>query len=221
MKMPAENPELGAHPDIAKRIHDALVEIVGTQGYSKMTPEAVLDRAGVDRAAFERRYPSFEGCIAETWLEIMAREFWPRSDAAFRKGAIWREGMRLQAWDLLRFIEEDIARTRFLMEAGAQEEAVQGHRDQAMSRFTDYVHLGRFERREGPEVPRATAEALVGAIWNGIAQNTKADPDFEALREGPPQILYLTMLAYLGEDEAQEELRRGSEDLARYERGEL
>jgi hypothetical protein len=90
-----------------------------------------------------------------------------------------------------------------------------------MSRFADYVHLGRFERKEGAEVPRATAEALVGAIWNGISQNIKGDPDFETLRQGPPQMLYLTMMAYLGQEEAQEELLRGPEDLARYERGEL
>jgi hypothetical protein len=43
----------------------------------------------------------------------MASEFWPRSDAAFRRAAIWREGLRHQAWDLLRFIEENVGRTAF------------------------------------------------------------------------------------------------------------
>jgi len=204
----------------AQKIRDAVVEIVGESGYSKTTLEAVLDRADLDRATFDRHFSSLQDCVVETWQHIMD-EFLPRSDAAFKRGDNWRESLRHQAWDLFRFVEEDVNRSRLLIELSFEEEQVQARRDLAMSLMVDYVHLGRFEGGGAASVPRATAEALVGAIWNGLAQNIKGDPDWDALRFGSPQILYLTMLAYLGEEAAAEELRRAPEDLARYERGEL
>jgi len=205
------------------RIRGALVEIAGEEGYTKkLTMERVLERAGVEREDFDRLYGDWDECLVDNWLGIMREEFWPRSEAAFAKGGDdWRESLRYQAWDLLRFLEEDIPRARFLIEASLLEEAVQANRDVAMSRMVDNFHLGRFERDNGDLIPRAAAEALVGAVWNGIAQNIQPPVDYDALRGGSPQILYLTMMAYVGEEAAQEELRRGPEDLERYERGEL
>ena len=209
----------GPDNEMADRIRRALVDTVGEQGYGRTDLEAVLDRAGLERADFDAQFSSFEECLLNTWTRLLC-EFLPRSKAAFERGEGWRDGLRRQAWDLLRYVEEDVNRARFLIDSAA-EELVQAHRDVAMGRMVDYVHLGRFAREEAATVPRATAEALVGAIWNGLAVNIREDPDFEALRGGSPQILYLTMMAYLGQEAAQEELRRGPEDLARYERGEI
>ena len=201
----------------------ALIELIGEEGYSKkVTLERVLDRAGVDPEEFWRRYPSWDDFLVASWLGVMEREFWPRSKAAYaRGGSDWRESLRRQAWDLLRFLEEDIPRARFLVEVAAQEQTVQANRDVAFAQMVDTFHLGRFASAKGAGVPRATAEALVGATWTGMAQNIQPPVNYEALRGGAPQILYLTMMAYLGEEEAQEELRRGPQDLERYEHGEL
>jgi AcrR family transcriptional regulator len=215
-------PGVDGENEAKQRIRTALVDVVGANEYSKTSLEEILGQAGIDREEFDRLYPNFEECLVENWIGIMRDEFWPRSEAAFERGGDdWRESLRYQAWDLLRFVEDDIPRARFLIELSLAEEAVQANRDVAMSRIVDYVHLGRFESGAGPEVPRATAEALVGAVWNGLAQNIQPPVDYEALRGGSPQILYLTMMAYLGQDAAQEELRRGPKDLERYERGEL
>jgi AcrR family transcriptional regulator len=180
-------------PETPDRIRDALVEMVGEEGASRATLENLLERAGLNREEFDRLYPSFEACVTEVWQQIITFEFWPRSDAAFRRGRSWREGIRLQAWDLLRFVEEDLDRIRYLVETSFTTELVQANRDVEMSRIADYFHRGRLEREDGAEVPRATAEALIGAIWNGIAQNIQPPVDREALRNGTPLMLYMTM----------------------------
>lgn len=163
--------------------------------------------------------PGGEPTRVEVWQEL-AREFVERTEAAFARGESWREGMRLQAWDLCRYIVEDHERTRFLIEVSRSEELAEANRDFVMQRCADFVHLGRFEREQAADVPRAQAEALVGAFWEGVAAYLKAGT-LDALPEGVPQMLYLTMLPYLGPEVAQEELERGPEDLARFRRGEL
>lgn len=207
--------------ETARRIRSALIEVSGERGYEEITLEAVLGRAGIDRAEFDTEFESFDECLVETWVHVI-REFLVRTEAAFdRGGGDWREGMRHQAWDLLRFVEEDMKRARFLIELAFGDEMVQANRDRAMSRITDFVHLGRFEGEVAAQVPRATAEALIGAVWNGLAMNIGDSLNTEVLRSGSPQILYLMMMAYIGEDAAREELVRAADDLARYERGEL
>ena len=207
--------------EIARRVRSALIEVSGEVGYEDTTLEAVLDRAGIERAEFDAEFESFDECRVDTWVHVI-REFLVRTEAAFdRGGGDWREGMRYQAWDLLRYVEEDIKQARFLIELAFGDEMVQANRDRAMSRITDFVDLGRFEGESAAQVPRATAEALIGAVWNGLAMNIGEPPNSDVLRSGSPQILYLMMMAYVGEEAAREELARAPEDLARYERGEL
>lgn len=162
---------------------------------------------------------SGEPTRVEIWQEL-AREFVERTEAAFAKGDCWREGMRLQAWDLCRYIVEDHDRIRFLIEVSRSEELAEANRDFVMQRCADLIHRGRLEREQAADIPRAQAEALVGAFWEGVAAYLKAGT-LDALPEGVPQMLYLTMLTYLGPEVAEEELQRGPDDLARFRRGEL
>jgi hypothetical protein len=128
--------------------------------------------------------------------------------------------VRRQAWALCRFLQEDEARTRFLIELSHAEEVVQANRDSIMARYIDYIHLGRLERSAAAAIPRERAEALVGAVWEGVAANVNAGT-LDALPQGVSLILYMTMQTYLGDEAAAEELLRAPEDLARYRRGEL
>jgi AcrR family transcriptional regulator len=208
-----------ASEESASRIGAALVELVGERGYPEVTIDAVLERAGVDRTEFEAHFESFEACVIRVWDE-RRDEFLDRSDAAFHRGRDWREGMRIQAWDLCRFIEEDLNRIRFMMDLTSGTDLVQANRDVVLKRLADYVDLGRLERPAAAETPRAVADGIVGAIWEGVSLNIK-EPDFSAIRVGVTQILFLIMLTYLGDEVAKDELQRAPSDIERFERGEL
>jgi AcrR family transcriptional regulator len=230
--MPAENAERGerreappsnpGHGDAERHwpdLRNALIAVVAERGYAATRLDAVLARAQLDRCEFDRHFTSLEDCCALVWQEA-GEEFIRQTRLAYESGGTWREGVRRQAWRLCRFLQEDEPRTRFLIEVSHAEEVVQANRDSIMSRYIDYIHLGRFERQAAAEIPRARAEALVGAVWEGVAANVSAS-SLEALPHGVSLILYMTMQTYLGDEVAAEELARAPDDLSRYRRGEL
>jgi AcrR family transcriptional regulator len=202
-----------------ERLRAALIAIVAERGYGATTLDAVIERAGVQRPAFERHFADLDACFVAVWEEC-THEFLEVTGAAFAAAGSWREGMRAAAWAYCRFLQEDPERARFLIELSFASELVQANRDFVMNSYTELVHLGRFERDEAADVPRERAEGIVGAIWERIATYVMAGK-FEEFPEAMVQMLYLTVFPYLGAAAAQEELRRGPEDIARYERGEL
>jgi AcrR family transcriptional regulator len=203
-----------------RRIGEALVGAVAARGYANTTLEMVLERAGVDRAAFHAHYRDLDACFTEVW-ERIAREFREAATAAYAAADSWRDGIAAVAWRFCRFLQEDHPRARFFMvELEFAGERVQAGRDVITDGYVDLVHLGRSVRPEGEALPRATAEGIIGAIWKGAARAVQAD-NFAYLPSVVPQTMYLTVLPYLGPEAAQQELRRGPADIALYERGEI
>jgi AcrR family transcriptional regulator len=200
-------------------IRRALVSLIDEQGYSGTTLEDLLARAGIDRAAFERSFGTLDECFAEVWREF-TQEIAGRALTVYGEEDNWRDGIRAQAWELCRMTIEDELRARICMvEVNFGGEFVQATRDVVMGGYVELVHLGRHERSDG-EVPRAKAEAAVGAIWERVAKHVNAD-ELDSLVDDIPGLLYLVYLPYLGHEIAQEELRRGERDIARFRRGEI
>lgn len=202
-----------------ERIRASLRALVAERGYPGTTVEAVLDRAGVDPAAFSRHYPSLDACFVEVWDEYKD-EFLRTTSAGFASAETWREGMRAAAWRFCRFLQEDPARARFfLVEFNFAGEAVRARRDVVMARYAELIDRAN-EEREGPPLPSAQAEAIIGAIWEGAVTQIRSG-EFQGFPQLIPQAMYLTVYPYLGLAAAQEELRRGPDDIARYRRGEI
>jgi AcrR family transcriptional regulator len=212
-------PGLSADPE-RRRIREAFVALVAEHGYAATTLPALLERAGVDHAAFQRRYADLDRCFAEIWEDYKA-EFLRVTAEAFENGTGWLEGMRAAAWAFCRFLQRDHARARFfLVELNFAGEDVRASRDVVMDRYADLIDRCNDGRSDGSRVPRAQAEAIIGAIWEAAVTRVVAD-EFDAFPEAIPQGMYLTVFPYLGLEAAQEELRRGPEDIVRYLRGEL
>ena len=207
-------------PDCERqRIREALIALVYERGYGGADLQDVLERAEVDRATFERHFADLGSCHEEIWDDF-SRQGLECTGGAYATADSWREGMRAAAYAFCRFLQDDHARARFLIDSTFSSEILEAKRDLIMHGFAELVYLGRLEREENGEVARDTAEAIVGAIWEGIATPITAGT-FEEILGGVPQILYLLSLNYLGPEAAEEELRRGPQDIARYERGEL
>lgn len=201
-------------------IQVALVESIGERGYSDTQLEDVLGGAGIDAGEFELHYPSLDACFAELWRGYV-QEFFERAMAAYLAEGSWRDGMRAQAWELSRFLSEDHLRARILVvEVNFGGELVQATRDRFMDEYVALIQLGGLEGEKPDEIPRPQAEAIFGAVWERVAAPVNGG-DFDQVIESVPQILYLLFLPYLGRTVAEEELRRGSEDVARFRRGEL
>jgi AcrR family transcriptional regulator len=197
----------------------ALVALVAERGYSETSLEAVLDEAGLGHPAFERHYPDLEACFTDVW-EGYKEEFLRVTGEAFASVEGWRDGMRAAAWAFCRFLQEDPDRARFfLVDFHFAGEAVRASRDLVMARYAELIHQGN-ESRSGPHVPVAQAEAVIGAIWDGAVTHIRNDR-LDIFPELIPQAMYLTVYPYLGLEAAQEELRRGPKDIARYRQGEI
>jgi hypothetical protein len=151
---------------------------------------------------------------SELWQELSG-EFARRTKAAYRSGGSWASGLRAMGWEICRFLQEDPERARTLVALTYDEEIIGASRDHLMSDYVELVDRGRLERPAAGPVPHEVAEALVGAVWEAIAKRALAGR-FEELPYGVPQLMYLTVLPYLGSEAAAAELERGPSDLRRY-----
>jgi Bacterial regulatory proteins, tetR family len=68
MIMAADNAE-----SEVQKIRDAVIEIVGERGYSKTSLEAVLERADLDRATFDRHFSSLQDASGQFATDPTAR----------------------------------------------------------------------------------------------------------------------------------------------------
>ena len=64
-----ETRERAASPE-RERIVEALIDIAAERGYAETTVEMILDRAGLDRPAFDRHFRSKYDCFLSAWQEI-------------------------------------------------------------------------------------------------------------------------------------------------------
>jgi AcrR family transcriptional regulator len=198
-----------------RRICRALVSLIDEKGYAATDLDDLLERAEIDLETFERSFNSLDECFAEVWKEYTQTLAKPLL-AAYWAEPSWRDGMRALGWELCRLILEDRLRARIcLVEVNYGGDLVQGTRDLVLGAYVELVHLGREERGSKPGVRREQAEGVVGAIWDRAGRIIKAESD-EAVVEDVPELLYLIFLPYLGPEVAQEELRRGREDLERF-----
>jgi AcrR family transcriptional regulator len=203
-----------------ERIRSALVAVVAERGYAGTTLDPVLERAGVDSGTFEDCFSSLDECFAEVWEECQG-EVVERTSTAFLAAGDWRRGMRAAAWQLCRWADENRERAQILfVELSYANELVRASRDRTFRVYADLIHAGRFEREQTADVPRATAEAVMGAIWERLVITVRAGT-FDRLPTQVPEMMYLLVLPFLGPEAAREELRRRPEDIARYRRGEI
>lgn len=197
------------------RIERALVELVAESGSTEVALDELLSRSGADRDTFAASFTDVQDCLERTW-ERMTDEHVAVVESAAAAQDSWRDGLRAAAYAALRFHQEDPVRARFfLIEVLAAGEFAQRRRELMMNAFIDLIDSARLDLPDPESVPRSEAEAIVGAIY-GAAVAGMQGGGIEKLPELVPQLLYIAVLPYLGAEAADEELRRGPDDLIRY-----
>ncbi|HYH52560.1 MAG TPA: TetR/AcrR family transcriptional regulator [Solirubrobacterales bacterium] len=188
------------------RLYEAILEVVCAKGFEQAEVDEILDRADVERAEFDRLYGSKEECAAAAMERLLgAVESYVRD--AFDRGGEWPRSMRCAAYAAADWIREHPHEVRFgILETLWGNEMTQARRERGFRAFADLVDAGRSVAPDPDSVPAFTAEAVIGSIaemtTKRLRHASRADPaDFI------PQLMYLAVLPYLGEEAAQRELR--------------
>jgi len=204
--MSSSPPSQQRRPEAERRqIHVALVAVCRERGLGKATRAQVIERAGLDRAAFDRHFDDLDDCFAQYVVD--ARDaLTERATAAASAAPDWRAQLRSVLYEVARFLRADRARAHMLLvetlAAGPRGSLV---REQALEAVVDLIDGGRRQMDEPEALTRITAEALMGALFNQLHLWHEAgdlgDPDRLV-----PQLMYFLVLPYLGRDAAMEEL---------------
>ncbi len=210
-----ETRERAASPE-RERIVEALIEIAAERGYAETTIEMILQRAGLDRPAFDRHFRGKYDCFISAWREMndgCMREMLE----AFNSQDEWPDRLRAVACEIVENLRHDPRRASFAVEVLAAGDAARARRDMTMRVIASLIDAGRNEMDDPESVPHTTAEALAGSAYGQVyAKVVRGQAD--ELPALIPQLMSAAVMPYLGVDAALAELGRGFDPPARYRR---
>ena len=210
-----ETRERAASPE-RERIVEALIEIAAERGYAETTIELILERAGLDRPAFDRHFRGKYDCFLSAWQEMNEGCMREMLDA-FNSQQDWPDRLRAVACEIVDGLRNDPSRATFAVEVLAAGDAARARRDMTMRVIASLIDAGRNEMDDPEAVPHTTAEALAGSAYGQVYAKVvrgRAE-DLPAL---VPQLMSAAVMPYLGVEAGLAELARGFDPPARYRR---
>jgi AcrR family transcriptional regulator len=191
-----------------ERLLAALIEVAAERGYGETTIDSILERAELDRPAFDRHFRGKYDCFLTAWqelneecLETMVRAYESREE--------WPDRLRAVAYEVIRGLSHDPRRASFGVEVLAAGDAARARRDMTMRVIAALIDAGRQEMEDPESVPHTTAEALAGSAYGQIYSRVVRG-DVDELPELVPQLMSAVVMPYLGIDAAISELRHES-----------
>jgi AcrR family transcriptional regulator len=196
---------------------EAMLLSVGAHGYEKATVQEVLERSGISRDRFQRRFGGKEACFALAY-EMAADRVCAEALEAGREAESWRAGFRAALARLLRTVgEQPLLAKALIVEVRAARGQAWAKHQQLIERFATLVDSARGQPGARAGATALTAQFIVGSIEEAIAVEIGAGRTATVERL-LPDLAHLAVLQYFGEDEAWLEL--GSPELTSVERGE-
>lgn len=188
------------------RLVGALIEVAAEHGYLDTTVEMIVERAAVDRDAFDRNFNSKYDCFLTVWHEVN-EECVARVLEVYEREDTWSDGLRAVAHSIAGSLQRDPQRAMFGIEVLASGRSARARRDMTLRVITALIDAGRQEMPDRDSVPRSTAEALAGAAYCQMFAKV-ADGCQDDLPALVPQLLSATVMPYLGVEAALAELTR-------------
>lgn len=190
---------------------EAMLLSVGSRGYEKASVQEVLERSGISRERFQRRFGGKEACFAQAY-EMAAERLCAEVLEAGRGAESWRAGFRAALARLLRTVaEQPLLAKALLIEVRAARGQAWAKHQQTVERLAAAVDSARQEPGAHSTATALTAQFVVGAIEEALSAEIGAGRTATVERL-LPDLAHLAVLNYFGEDEAWLEL--GSADLA-------
>lgn len=190
----------------AHRLREALLDLCAERGYKKLKLKDLLERAGMDRAAFERHYSDLDACFAAVLGEIY-EEFFTQAQEAVAGVSGWRDRMRATAYALLRFLRRD-DRVARLSAVEAQHAGKDAQRlfQETFYRLVEVINEGSSEAEGAESLGLATAVGVGGVVFARVQEGVVNGELEELGEEEVPQLMYAAVFPYLGAEAAEEEL---------------
>lgn len=184
---------------------EAMLDLVFEHGYDGVTVEEIADRAGGDVADFEQHFPGKQGCAVAV-LEGIAEDNLRAVRGAFDREPRWPDSLRAAAHAHARWILENPKKMRFgLLETLWAGEMTSALRDSLFRAYIEMVDAGREAAPDPDAIPAYTAEGVVGSITQVVVRNMGRADGGDLLSQ-VPEMMYLAVRPYLGEEVARREL---------------
>ena len=201
-------------PDLVKAVQRErlLIAMIGTAteiGFSALTVQDVLTRAGISRPTFYEQFEDKEDCFLAAF-DSAARRMRERVDRAVAEAAPdWRAQLRAGVAELLRFIADEPEEARMaIVEARASSPVGLRRRDELLDGFARCIDA--LVREDLAEPPSAIAAAgVVGGIESVLYARLQKGETGE-LETLLPSLMYFAVLTYAGQEAAGEELDEGA-----------
>jgi AcrR family transcriptional regulator len=200
-----------------ERIVEAVIELAAERGYGETSIDLILDRAGLDRPAFDRHFRGKYDCFLSAWQDV-SEECLETMVRAYESCEEWPDRLRAVAEQIVSGLRDDPSRASFGVEVLAAGDAARARRDMTMRVVAGLIDAGRQLMDDPEAVPHTTAEALAGSAYGQIYSRVVRG----AVDELPgliPQLMSAAVMPYLGVEAAMEELSRDSGAPERYGRG--
>jgi AcrR family transcriptional regulator len=193
------------YADEQRRLREGLLDLCSERGYKTLELGDLLERAGLDEAAFHRRYADLDACFAAVLGEIYD-EFFARAREAVAGQSRWRDRLRATAYALLRYLRADERVARLAaVEVQYAGKRAQGIFLETFNRLVNLLNEGS-SAADGPESPGLGTAIGVGGIVFARIQEAVAKGELELGEEEIPQLMYAAVFSYLGAEAAEEEL---------------
>jgi AcrR family transcriptional regulator len=209
---PADPPErrMGRAPilpdPVEDRLYEALVELVAEHGFSGLRLKPLLRRASVDRDDFEARYEDVEDCVLaiyESSVAVFLRGVLEAYDAEDH----WRDGLRSAAYAAAGWIADHPGETRFAMVdvLQAEGEMLRVRREEIIQACAKLLDTARVGAADPDAIPTSAPVVVIGSVAEMLTRTINRGSQLEPVAV-VPQLMYLALRPYVGEESARAEL---------------
>jgi AcrR family transcriptional regulator len=190
-----------------ERLLEAAVRVVAEKGYGAMTIGDLTKEAGVSRTTFYELYKDKEACFLAAYdnaVETLVR----RVIKAYESKQAWPERAAAGLEALLETLAEepDLARLS-LVDIGRAGPAAQRRYRAAIQRLIPLFDDGRDFAAGGRNLPANTSRMAIGGV-TGLISDELVAGRAEQLPGLLSDVLFATLVAYIGPDAAAREVER-------------
>jgi AcrR family transcriptional regulator len=191
------------------RLLEATMQVVAEKGYAATTVADLTKRAGISRTTFYELFKDKEACFLAAYdnaVDALVR----RISAAYEAEDRWPDRARAGLATLLAALAADPAQARLaLVDVSAAGPAAQRRFRAAVQRLTPFFDEGRDFAPGGRGLPANTSRMAAGAVVGLISDELVAGRA-DKLPDLLSDVLFATLVAYLGPDAAAGEVGKGT-----------
>lgn len=191
-----------------ERLLDAAFDVVAEKGYGATTIADLTREAGISRTTFYEMFEDKEACFLAAYdsaVDVFVR----RIAAAFEAEEGWPQRVRAGLRVLLESLAKEPRFARLaLVDVGSAGPAAQRRYRAGLQRMTPFFDEGRDFAPDGRRLPANVSRMAIGAVVGLVSDEIEAGRA-DLLPDLLPDVLFATLVPYLGPAAAAKEVGRG------------